>query len=226
MLIYKEQKMTNYSKGKIYKIVVNNTDEEYRPYIGSTTKEYLSQRFTYHRGHYNHYKNGKGPLVASFNLFDKYGIENCEMVLIENYPCATKDELRARERYWFDNIENCNICRPAIFKSDKNEIYKKQYKRQLELHPDYTKKQHQRQVELYPDRNEKIYKRQLELHPDRNKNNYQRQLELHPDFNEKKKQDIYTCECGSHIRTTNKPRHNKSKKHLNYIATIATQQEV
>jgi enoyl reductase-like protein len=177
--------MTDYSKSKIYKIIVNNTEDEYKPYIGSTVKKYLSERMSNHRAHYKLFKNGeKRSSLSSYNLFDKYGIENCEIVLIENYPCATKDELHSRERYWFDTVENCNKNKPI--KTD----YEIEYKQKL------------------------LYQRQLELHPD--------------SYNCKKEilKNKYTCECGSHIRATDKPRHNKSKKHLNYIATIPTQQEV
>jgi len=199
MLIYKRTKKNNmpdYNNGKIYKIVVNNTEDEYRPYIGSTTKEYLSQRLTRHRTSYSSHKNGKRDSLASFNLFDKYGIENCEIILIENYPCTTKDELHARERYWFDNMENCNINKPMRTEEEVNNKGKIYYNKRMEQDTEFNKKL------------------------------YQRQLELHPDFNEKKKQDKYTCECGSHIRATGKPKHNKTKKHLDYIATIAIQQEV
>ena len=202
--------MPDYSKSKIYKIVVN-TDEEYSPYIGSTTKEYLSQRFVSHRKDYKRYKDGKRDSVSSFILFDKYGIENCEIVLIENYPCATKDELHARERYWFDNMENCNKCKPMRTKEEMPEIYKKSYRRELELHPEFYKQRYQKKLEQSPELCKKLY---------------QRTLELHPDFNEKKKQNKYTCECGSYIRVADKSKHNKTQKHLNYIATIATQQEV
>jgi len=195
--------MTNYSKGKIYKIVVNNTDEEYRPYIGSTTKEYLSQRFVQHRNVYSRYKNGKTPSISSFKLFDKYGIENCEIILLENYPCASKDELRSRERHWFDNIENCNIVKPALTEEEISNLGKIRYKKKIELHPDY---------------NQKHYQRKLELHPDYKKNRTEGQKEA--------RKEKYTCMCGSHIRREQKSKHNKSKKHLDYIAMIAIQQEV
>jgi len=210
--------MTNYSKGKIYKIVVNNTDEEYRPYIGSTTKEYLSQRFVQHRNVYSRYKNGKTPSISSFKLFDKYGIENCEIILLENYPCASKDELRSRERHWFDNIENCNIVKPALTEEEISNLGKIRYKKKIELHPDYNQKHYQRKLELHPDYNQKHYQRKLELHPDYKKNRTEGQKEA--------RKEKYTCMCGSHIRREQKSKHNKSKKHLDYIAMIAIQQEV
>ena len=33
-------------------------------------------------------------------LFEKYGVENCKIILIEKYPCNDKDDLVAREEYW------------------------------------------------------------------------------------------------------------------------------
>lgn len=218
--------MTDYGKGKIYKIVVNNTEDEYRPYIGSTTKEYLSQRFVQHKGDYSKHKNGKSSKIASYNLFDKYGIENCEIVLIENYPCSTKDELHARERYWFDNIENCNICKPMRTEEEIKNKGKMDYNKRIEQDPDCNKKHYQRLLELHPDRNKNHYQRQLELHPNYKEKYYARRRELHPNLNEERKQKKYTCECGSHIRREEKSKHIKTKKHLNYIDTIAIQQEV
>ena len=140
--------MTNYNNGKIYKIIVNNTDEEYDPYIGSTTKKYLSQRMTSHKGDYKRYNNGKqNHKMASFTLFDKYGIENCEIVLIENFPCNSKDELRSRERYHYDNIKNCNNYRPIRNEADSKDICAKKYRRRLELNPNHNNEDYKKRKE-------------------------------------------------------------------------------
>jgi hypothetical protein len=210
--------MTDYSRSKIYKIVVNNTEDEYRPYIGSTTKNYLSERFTYHRQDYKKHKNGRKNSVSSFKLFNKYGIENCEIVLIENYPCATKDELRARERYWYDTVDNCNKCKPMRTEEEITNEGRIKYILAKERDPDLRKKSYRRELELHPDYMEK------------KKESYKKAIALNPNFNkekdDKQKQNKYTCECGIHIRCDSKSKHIKSKKHLNYIATIAIQQEV
>ena len=51
--------MINYNNGKIYKIEpINGEDGDI--YIGSTTKEFLSQRLATHRGEYKQYlKKGR-----------------------------------------------------------------------------------------------------------------------------------------------------------------------
>jgi hypothetical protein len=60
--------MVNYNNGKIYKIESHLGD---KVYIGSTTKEYLSQRMTAHRESFNQWKKGKRELTTSFLLFDE-----------------------------------------------------------------------------------------------------------------------------------------------------------
>jgi len=101
--------MPDYSKGKIYKIVVD-TDEEYKPYVGSSCQE-LSQRMADHRKTYNSWKKG-GGYVKSFELFDEFGVDKCKIILLEEYSCENNNQLRAKEREWFDKIECCNQLRP------------------------------------------------------------------------------------------------------------------
>lgn len=46
--------------------------------------------------------------MRSFNLFDKYGVENCEIVLLESVNCNSKEELLARERWFIENNKCVN----------------------------------------------------------------------------------------------------------------------
>ena len=101
--------MVNYQNGKIYKIedVGGNMC-----YIGSTTKDFLSKRMAEHRTVYTCYKNGKANNFTVFNIFDKYGVENCRIVLIELFPCDTKDELTGRESHYIRTVECVNKMIP------------------------------------------------------------------------------------------------------------------
>ena len=94
---------TDYQKTKIYKIESHLGD---KIYIGSTAKEYLSQRFQQHKNAYKRWKNGIVGKYTSFELFDEYGIENCQIVLIEAYPCNSKDEKNAKEGHYIKTL-NC-----------------------------------------------------------------------------------------------------------------------
>ena len=104
--------MPNYQLSKIYKIVPLNSEDDSDIYIGSTTKNTLAERMAEHRSKYRHWLEGISK-VSSFRLFDKYGLENCYIFLIEEYPCNTKDELRAREGHFIITTP-CMALAPLI----------------------------------------------------------------------------------------------------------------
>lgn len=118
-------KMT-YENGKIYKII--GTDPNDKCYIGSTTKQYLSQRMTKHVCEYKRWKNGNtNHKVMSFEIFDKYGVGNCSIILLETCNVNSKDELRSREQHYIDTL-NCVNKQKAILTPDQNRLYKKQHR--------------------------------------------------------------------------------------------------
>ncbi len=94
--------MVNYANGKIYKIEPKCEHEPHEVYYGSTTEERLCDRFSGHvskyRTYIKHVKENKTAVkTMSFNLFEKYGIENCHIILLESINAKSKDELRAQE---------------------------------------------------------------------------------------------------------------------------------
>lgn len=120
--------MVNYSNGKIYKIEPIIEHDENDIFIGSTTKQYLSQRMENHRSSYKSFKNqNKNKLDCSlYTIFDKYGVENCRITLIEKVNVQTKDELLAKENYYIQNNKCINKLIPA--KTKKELILEKQSK--------------------------------------------------------------------------------------------------
>ncbi len=91
-----------YEHGKIYKIC----DIAYNMTYYGSTAETLSQRMSRHRSGYRQYKSRNCDKCTSYDIFDKYGIENCKIELVELYPCASKIELKKREG---EHIKN-NSC--------------------------------------------------------------------------------------------------------------------
>ena len=83
--------MPNYQDGKIYKIVCNITDE---CYIGSTCEPRLARRLAKHVSDFKSWKEGKRHKISSFDIIEN---GNYQILLIETYPCNSKDELTARE---------------------------------------------------------------------------------------------------------------------------------
>ena len=102
--------MVNYEKAKVYKIWSTAGD---KIYIGSTTKEYLSQRMDTHRGHYKEWKNGKRALTRSFNLFEEYSIEHCFIELLEAKVCLSKNEMHQLEGKYIRSMKCVNKCIPG-----------------------------------------------------------------------------------------------------------------
>ena len=94
--------MIDYQQGKIYKIECNVTG---KVYIGSTCEPILARRLAGHIKNYKRYLNGKSNYVSSFDVLQN---GNYDIVLIESYPCNSKDELHARERYHTNNIDCVN----------------------------------------------------------------------------------------------------------------------
>ena len=123
---------TDYQKTKIYKIESHLGD---KTYVGSTAKAYLSQRFQQHKVQYKRWKNGVGVKYTSFELFDEYGLENCNIVLIESCLCNSKDEKNAKEGKYIRELNCVNKVvvgrtreetQKAYHQSDKGKIVKKE----------------------------------------------------------------------------------------------------
>jgi len=80
--------MVNYANGKIYKIVGDTG----ATYYGSTTVS-LRERMYKHRGG-SKTKNKTSAYLEIISQMD------CEIILVENYPCESKKELEDREAWY------------------------------------------------------------------------------------------------------------------------------
>jgi hypothetical protein len=122
----------DYSKTIIYKIVCNNL-EITDIYVGSTTN--FTRRKSKHKNNCNMPKSKDYNFKIYQTIRDTEGWENWEMIQIEEYPCANGNEARARERYWYEQLNaNLNMRYPTrgrkeYYETNKEHIteYKKQY---------------------------------------------------------------------------------------------------
>jgi hypothetical protein len=99
--------MKDYSKGKIYKIVCNKTG---LIYIGSTCEPTLARRLATHVGDYRRWINGKHNFITSFKIIEG---GSYDIILVEESPCESKDQLHARERRYIETIECVNKVIPT-----------------------------------------------------------------------------------------------------------------
>ena len=117
----------NFDNSKIYKIVSVSGN---KTYIGSTTQS-LGKRFSSHKSKYNLYKNGKYHFVSCFDVLK---FDDAKIILIENYKCNNKDELRIRERYFIELNECVNINIPSRNKKRYNQEFKESIAKQKQLY--------------------------------------------------------------------------------------------
>lgn len=118
--------MNKYQRGKIYKIVSDLTDDVY---IGSTTEPTLARRLVKHKGNYKEYLEGQRRFITSFKILQT---GNYDIVLLESYPCNSKDELHKKEREYIENTPNCvNKVIPTRTKREHSKVYREKNKAKI-----------------------------------------------------------------------------------------------
>ena len=208
----------DYSKGKIYKIEPVN-GEEGDIYIGSTCKELLSQRMTAHRSDYKRWKEGVRSKVMSFDLFDKYGIENCVIVLIELVDAKCKDELYAREQYYIKSLKCVNKYIPLRTPKE----YRLENKdNEMLRHHDYYINQIDK-IKAYNEAHKESKKMYNAVYCQEHKEEISLQKSSYHKENKDKinlrRRAPYVCICSSEITKAEKARHEKTIKHQNFLKT-------
>ena len=215
--------MNRYENGKIYFI----TDIAYTKYYYGSTTEPLKKRLERHRRYYEQYLNSTYHFTSSFYLFNEFGIDNCKIELVENYPCKNKFELEAREGYYQRNnaCVNKNIAgrtRQEYLEDRKDEI-KAQGKKYIENNSERIKenrKQHNEKNKEYElQRNKDYYERTgyYENNKERICSNSKARYENNKDEILAKRKVKYTCQCGAVLRNDGKIDHEKSKKHKKWL---------
>ena len=116
--------MVAQTNGKIYKIQNIGGDEIF---IASTNKKYLSQRMDTTRRDFKKWKKGEHALVRCFDIFQRFGVENCVIILLEAYPCDSKEALKAREAYYIQTLD----CLNKIERTKKEIMH--DYQRRLDV---------------------------------------------------------------------------------------------
>ena len=176
--------MVNYQNGKIYKIINENNDIVY---IGSTTQA-LSQRYQKH-----HHKS-----------------PNHKIILIENYPCNSKEELCKKEQQIIEQHTNL-LNQVKAYRSEKDyKEYKKKYYEENKEHI----KEHQKK---YCEDNKKQKKSYDKKYHEENKTEILEKKKIYREenrnkINQKKKEKI-NCElCNCSIRKDNIKKHQQSVK--------------
>jgi hypothetical protein len=203
--------MERYKNGKIYKIVDNTNGNVY---IGSTCEPTLAKRLAKHRGHYKEYLKGGYNFVTSFKILEN---NDYSIVLLEEFPCETKDQLLARERYYIENNECVNKVVPTrtikeYYQDNKDKLidYQKQWRE------DNKDKLIDYQKQWREDNKDKLIDYQKQWRED----NKDKRIDYQKEYYEQNKNKIIdykkekiTCECGIICRRDSLNDHLKTNKH-------------
>ena len=153
--------MPNYQISKIYKII-NDVNTNF--YIGSTSQKYLCTRMAHHRHKHNNCMSKKIGV----------DLKECFIILVENFPCNTKEELLKRERYYIEKYkkEGLNIVNKYIplrtgpeYYQDTKEKHKKECKKYRETHKEKIKAK----TKIWREKNKEKIKEQRKKFYDENK---------------------------------------------------------
>lgn len=236
--------MPDYTTTKIYRIVCDETGDQY---IGSTTRS-LSARLASHVAQWKYWKKNEKNEATRTSFFTSFPLlerGKYRILLVENYPCASKEEKVARENYWMDNIEGgcVNKVRPARTKEQYREEHKEEMKEYQKVYWRENREELAAKKKEYRKQNEQQIKERKKRYYDANREkliNYQKQYaqehetekkEYKKQYREKNQDKIrqhaqleYDCECGAKIRRVEKARHNRSKKHQEYSRGVLNSQ--
>ena len=211
--------MPDYSKSQIYKITdIGQT----KCYIGSSIQP-LSVRMAGHRRRYNYYLVGKLHYYPSvFYLFDEFGIDNCKILWLKNYPCSSKKELEAEEGRIQQETECVNKRiegrTPHQWREDNKEYLDIKRKEYCENNKDREKA-----------RKSNWYYNNKSHCSNVCRNNYEKnreeRLKQSKATYENKKTERYECQCGSVVACIRKKAHEKTLKHQQYLQSQNNPQE-
>lgn len=113
--------MVDYANTKIYYIKVNG-----KRYYGHSAEKYLSTRQRKHRQAYNNFKfTEKTRCKLMLALRDNnYRADQIVCVWVEDYPCKSIHEAKAREQYWIKRDGELNTYMPNRTPQEQGKLYR------------------------------------------------------------------------------------------------------
>ena len=138
----------------------------------------LSSRMGGHRREHRRYVNGKYHFTTSFILFEEFGIHNCKIELIEEYPCENLEQLFKKEGEYIKSID----CVKKVVAGRTDKEYR-------EANKDKIKERKQKWYESNQDDIKEKQKEWYELNKDKIKEKNKEWYESHQDKMKQCKKD-------------------------------------
>ena len=103
---------------------------------------------------------------SPFKLFENYGIDNIDIILIESFPCSNKYELLVTER---NHIENENCINRNIPNRSRKE-WNNTNKEKLKEYREQNKEKMLQQTKEWRKNNSEVVKQTVKDYQEKNKN--------------------------------------------------------
>jgi hypothetical protein len=207
--------------GRVYSIRSHQTPDIY---IGSTIQT-LSRRMAYHRADYKAYLNEKQHYISSYEILQyndayiellfegefesKNALQKKEGEYQREMDCVNKQIAgRTQQEYYEDNKEHIVEYQKQYYEENKPQI-EEQHKKYYEEHKPQIAEYHKQ----YQTENKEHLAEYQKQHYEDNKEQRLKDAKNYRD----KHREKYTCECGSILCKLDKSRHERSKKHLEFL---------
>jgi len=201
--------------GRVYKIYCNQTGE---CYYGST-EQTLSRRLTKHKQDYKKWKKGNKNYTTSFRIIER---GNFTISLMEEGDFENKSYMKARERYYIENLECVNKNVPNRTNKEWREAHREKI---LEKNKEYYKENQDKIAEYHKKWYEKNKEQIIEQQKEYKQANQEKIKEQRKEYKQANREKIkernkekMTCDCGCIVAYCSKARHLKSKKHTECLA--------
>ena len=195
--------MNIYKDSKIYRLVCNETG---LVYYGSTTQQ-LYKRKHQHKLAYDKFVRTNCRKCTSVEIVKN---NDFDIILVEKYPCESKEQLLSRERFYIENNECVNITVPTRTPKEYNTLYYQLNKDKL---IETSKQYYEANKEDIKEHRKDYFKHYRENNKEQLQQKRREKYILVKDERNAK----VTCECGCIIAQKHKSQHIKTKKHLDLI---------
>ena len=105
----------------------------------------------------------------SYNLFDKYGIDKCDIILLELVEANSKDELHTREAHYIKTICCINKCIPMRTKPEYRQDNKARISERGKKYNEDNREKIREQKRIYHRDNKERLGEQIRIFRDKNK---------------------------------------------------------
>lgn len=214
--------MVNYKKSVVYKLCCKDLNVK-EIYVGSTTN--FTRRKARHKENCTREKSGNFHIKVYKFIRENGGWDNWDMVEVKKVKCRDKKHLHKKERKYYEKLgATLNTIVPGRSQKEYIEANKDIIKHRHKKYRDNNKEKIAIRNKKYREKNIDVIKEKDKV---KSKKYYQKNKKIIAEklkaYYQKRKEyraEKINCPCGSSVRRDAIRRHEKSKKHIEYITVL------